>query len=438
MKKLYKRTVYITAFVICFITLGKIWNYLLVDDTNSYTRIMMHELYEAENIDAIFVGSSHVYRSLIPTITDEELNCVTFNAGSSSQQMDGSFALIKEAAKHHDLKHVYLELYYAVAEAKYSDRTSMTATYILSDYMPFSIDKIKYLLNASDKAYWVNSFIIARRDWNKIFDADYVKNLIKKKNSIAYRNYRLPHEEGEHEYYVERGFVADDTVAEKTDWNDNAYGKINIDQLYDSDWEKSIIEAIAYCKRHDIEITLFIAPEPEWTIAGKGNYQDYHEYIQNLADKEKVEFYDFNLCSNKYLNKNDPTIFKDTDHLNTKGAEVFSHLFGRLCMGKINKNDLFYDTYDEMLQSEEPMVYGLAGPQNHDETGKKSVYIISNREAEIEYKITAAPVEGDQYLIQDFSTNKFFELPSNESGTLTVAWRVSSDPNNVAVIKTEY
>lgn len=81
MKKLIKRMVAIICFISLFIGIGKMWRYLLVDDVNSYTRIMMHQLYTCdENIDVLFVGSSHVYRSFIPEITDEGFGCYTFNA----------------------------------------------------------------------------------------------------------------------------------------------------------------------------------------------------------------------------------------------------------------------------------------------------------------------------------------------------------------------
>ena len=79
------------------IGVGKILHYILVDDTSSYTRLTMHELYHADsNIDVLFVGSSHVYQSLNPEITDKIFQRNTFNAGSSSQGMDGSLAMIKE------------------------------------------------------------------------------------------------------------------------------------------------------------------------------------------------------------------------------------------------------------------------------------------------------------------------------------------------------
>ncbi|MDO5538633.1 MAG: hypothetical protein Q4F83_00960 [Eubacteriales bacterium] len=441
MKKIFTRSISVILFIVCFVACGKGLNYILVDDTNSYTRVMMHQLYEPEkNIDVIFIGSSHVYRSLIPAVTDVEFGCYTFNAGSSGQFMDGSAALIKEAATYNDLSHVYLELYYGVAEdVDHSERTNMTATYIISDYMKPSLRRIRYLLQASSKDYWTNGFILARRNWTDFFDSDYVRNLIEKKQSNNYKNYILTNAEGQEEYYVDRGFVANDNVvSERTYWNSIAYGSIAVDNLSGSDWERSLLEAINYCKKNNIEITLFVAPEPEWTIVGKGNYQEYHDYVQKLAADKNVTFYDFNLCSNKYLDANDGNLFKDSDHLNTYGAEAFSHLFGQFFTGKLKADDLFYDSYSEKLNEEEPVVYGIAGPKDNSETGLRDCYMISNRNSGIEYRIIATTSEGKQYYIQDFDENRSFSLPTDEAGTLTVVWRITSESDTVNSFEAAY
>ena len=163
MKKVIIRIVSVLVFCALLIFCGKVLRYLVTDDISFYTRIMIHEMYEQDNVDVLFVGSSHCYRSFVPEILDEELGVNTFNAGTSSQAMDGSFMLIKEAARYHDIQHVYLEVYYNGMFEVYKERTQMTPTYIISDYLRPSIDKFLYLLNASGKEQYVHSFIVAGR-----------------------------------------------------------------------------------------------------------------------------------------------------------------------------------------------------------------------------------------------------------------------------------
>lgn len=102
-------------FLLLFVGCGQFLQYILVDDTVSYTRITFHEMYEQDNIDILFVGSSHCYRSFIPEILDEKLGKNTFNAGTSSQHLDSSYMIIREAAKYNDIEHIYLELYFNMA-----------------------------------------------------------------------------------------------------------------------------------------------------------------------------------------------------------------------------------------------------------------------------------------------------------------------------------
>ena len=139
-------------FFTAFVFIGEVLQYILVDDTNSYTRITFHEMYDQDNIDILFVGSSHCYRSFIPEILDNNVGGLnTVNAGRSSQALDGSYIIIQEAAKRNDLQRIYLELYFNVGFSSYKDRGQLTQTYIISDYLPFSMNKVCYLLNASQK-----------------------------------------------------------------------------------------------------------------------------------------------------------------------------------------------------------------------------------------------------------------------------------------------
>lgn len=443
MSKIIKRIITVICVVTLFIGCGEGFKYILVDDTASYTRLSLHQLYNSEkNIDVLFVGSSHVYRSLIPEITDDIFGAYTFNAGTSSQAMDGSLAMIKEAVTYNNVSQIYLELYYGVAGGgAYKDRVHMTATYIISDYMKPSLRKLQYLMEASSKEHYINSFILARRNWEKIFDSEYVKNLVQRKQMDSYKNYEWVRYENQIEYYVERGFVANDgVVAEDTYWNSMAYDEIVVPTTVtqESDWSISLQSIINYCSKNDIELTLFIAPEPEWTVIGKGNYQAYHDMISEIANENNLKFYDFNLCKPEFFQLNDRRLFKDEDHLNTNGAKVFSELFAKFFTGQIKEENLFYDTYEEKLAAEPPIVYGVAGPKENEEEGVKYARIISNRTEGIEYQIVVTPEAGEQRVIQNFAESKDFSLPIDEHGMLDISWRLIDNADMVQTIKLAY
>ena len=426
--KIIKNLITIAAAAVFFLLCSKVLSFLLLDDTESYTRVMMHQLHHPEqNIDVLFVGSSHVYRSLIPEITDESFGAYTFNAGTSSQKLDGSYALIREAAADNDLQHVYLELYYGVAnETDKESRTEMRSTYIISDYMKPTLRKLRYLIEASPKEYLINSFIPPRRNWTGLFDPAAMYSLAVKKCSTEYHNYEWIAPENTDEFYIDRGFVGNEGSADPEDlWNSMAYNPVTVrDSIGRGDlWYGSLERIVRFCRNRNIELTFFIAPEQEATVVGRGNYQEYHALIASLAAEYQVPFYDFNLCRPEYFDANDKSLFKDEDHLNTRGAEIFSWLTGEFFSGKISENDLFYDTYTDKITTNSISFYGISGPSEPSEDGLLNCRIISGTDV-AEFRITAIAENGQETLIQDYSANREFTLPENEHGTLHILYRV--------------
>lgn len=424
--KLYlKRIVAILCVSILTIYILQGFRYILVDDTSSYTRITINEMYNSEeNIDVIFVGGSHCYRSVVPEILDGYMGKYTYNLGTSSQNLDGSLALIKETIKHHNVDEIYLEVYYVSAFAElYKERQQLTKTYIISDYMKPSFDKVEYLLEASSPEHYLNSFIVARRKWEKIIDANYIAKMITNKSAETYVNYEWVKSEDDTEYYYDRGFVANEEVLPSAIcWNDGAWNTINTDSVSE-DWKKSLNEIIELCEEEDIKLTLFVAPMPQSLLIGKMNYDDYVDYISSIATENQIEYYDFNLCKDEYFSATNHEYFMDSSHLNTEGAVNFSNVFGLFVSGNISKEELFYSSFEEKLSMQDPMILGIAGPKELTSEEVCDCKILSNRMTGMEYKIVITPEGGEPRLIQDYSEEYKFSIPIDEHGIITIEWR---------------
>ena len=426
------RTV-IAVFIFCVLLVGggKFFRYILIDDTASYTRITFHEMYEQDNIDVLFVGSSHCYRSFVPEILDREFGGVnTFNAGTSSQVLDGSYIIIQEAVKYNDVKHIYLELYYNCGFSVYKDRTDLTSVYIISDYLRPSFNKVRYMLNASRNDYYPNSFIIARRNWKGLFDADYVKELLMKKQSDEYKDYKYTYVTKEEEWYAGKGYVANKEVVENWDYfSPHGWDNIKIENMTD-DWKNSLNDIIYFCDKKGVSLTLVVAPMPDFLLVGRGNYDEYVEMVKEMIDGTNVCYYDFNLCREKYF-PSASEMFKDTNHLNCYGAEKLSYLFADLVNGKISEEELFYDSYIERENSLKATVFGISYHDNEDNT--KDCKIVTNCDDDWEYRITLRSDTGEEYLIQDFSENYFFTVDSENHGVYTIEYRLKAIPKKIYV-----
>ena len=352
MKKKIQCIAVCLLFCFIFVGCGKLFQYILIDDAASYTRIAFHEMYAQENIDILFVGSSHCYRSFDPEIFDKELGMVTFNAGTSAQNLDGSYMIIKEAARYNDIKHIYLELYYEIALGMpYKARTEMTQTYIIS-----------------------------AKGWS----------------SINFNN-----------------------ISE--------------------DWFYSLEDIIAFCDKKGISLTLVSAPMSNHLLAGIGNYDKYVELVRGVIAETNVNYYDFNLCKEKFF-PNKVSMFKDIDHLNCYGAKTFSYLLADFINGNIPEKELFYDSYDEKLKNLEPTVFGVSyhDDKNDNDEQVRKCKIISTGNKNLEYKISITPTEGDVCMLQDYLSNVFFNIASEEHGIITISYRFSDCPDEIWTRKISY
>ena len=76
-------------FMAVVIVVTKVMNYLYIDDTDEFSRYMLHEFYEEEeNIDRLYLGSSHVFCGINPVILDDINGENNFNlSGSNSPQL---------------------------------------------------------------------------------------------------------------------------------------------------------------------------------------------------------------------------------------------------------------------------------------------------------------------------------------------------------------
>lgn len=319
---------------VAFLTglLVKACNYLLVDDASSYTRLTLHEFYEVsnreENIDVLFLGSSHCFRAYDPQLFTELTGQSSFNLGSSSQNYDTSYYLLREAARYHDLKTVYLDMHYKFLFIDKKDRDLVQAN-IISDYMRLSPNKLQFLLSTSEADEYTNRFLPFRRNWQKLGDLSYIKSVLEKKQTESYQTYAPV--AVDQEYYAGRGFVWSDAVldAGEITWWDN-FGDVPEDMDSDVTYTLEYIERIVeFCQAEGIRLVFVTAPSFDRYLEEIGPYDMAHQYIQELADGYGVPYLDFNLCRDEYLNLGEES-YIDVDHLNGQGAGNLTLLLASL------------------------------------------------------------------------------------------------------------
>lgn len=411
--------------------------YVRYSPTEAWYRILWQQFYVHEGeIENLYLGSSHVFCDLNPEILDQLTGKCNFNLSSPNQPLNGSYYLLREADKRNELSHVYLEVGHM---SFFNDKrlTEYLRNWSNTDYMQWSLNKAAYMLAIGGGADQVVSILFPYTRYREYLGRwDYITKVLDSKKGEDYRTYHWDSDwgiEGNRMRYCNKGFNYSMKIFEDQDKYFRQEAVLKRAALGERSKEYCHM-VIAYCQKREIPITLYIAPINDLELISTRDYDDYVKEIREFAAKYDLMVYDFNLAKDEYLPLQDSKNFKDTGHLNASGANLFTPFFYQVVSGEeTDNNKYFYDSYKEKLQSLAPAVYGAYYIDHYDDTGKQTreVWVASNRDSDMEYRITLTPDEGRQYLVQDFKENKEFVLNAGEHGVCTIAARMKALPDEV-------
>ena len=307
MKKLIKNIFYFIPFLFIVYVLNIIlWaevahplfkknlNYKIGSYGHMYSRIL--DIKNYNNVDILFLGSSHAYRGFDTRIFKKN-NFKVFNLGSSGQTAVQTNVLLNRYLDHLNPKLVIYEVY---------------PSFLSGDGVESSLDII-----ANDKIDF-NSLLMALeinniKTYNALIYA-YYKEIIGSK-----RNYNEHKKINDDEYipggYVEKRikyFVKKKLKQKKIKFIDYQLESFN--------------EIVSLLKEKNIELLLMYAPV---------THEDYNRYENNsfydsLMSKKGI-YYNFN----RLIKLDDSKHFYDSHHLNQHGVKVFNNEVIRLLKKEI-------------------------------------------------------------------------------------------------------
>lgn len=253
--------------------------------TYGHIRSRLSEVKETDEVDILFLGSSHAYRGFDPRIFLTH-GYTTFNLGSSGQTPIQTQVLLNRYLDRLNPKLVVFEVY---------------PTMLTLDGVESSLDLI-----ANDK--------------NDIFSIGMSLriNNIKTYNTLIYgfmqdliglnKSYIEPVQKGD-DTYILGGYVEKEVAYYQPSEFEKREIVINQNQL------RSFTEIIEMLRNRNIEIIIAFAPIP------KVNYQSFtnKNYFGHLMQRY-AKYYDFN----ELVTLDDSKHFYDSHHLNQEGVEVFN------------------------------------------------------------------------------------------------------------------
>lgn len=215
--------------------------------------------------------------------------------------------------------------------------------------------------------------------------------------------------------------------------------------MFDSNSEKYFNAIIDLCRKEDISLTLFTSPMPDFRIHCMGNYDQYVTCVNELAAKNGLHYYDFNLCNPIYLDLHNDTYFMDHDHLNYEGAQLFTDVLGEVLFDELEgrpiPEDMFYASYDEKMCLIDKRIFGLDIQEDTTQDAKTyMIYSIDNlTETEAEFRVTKlCEGETQPVTVQEWSTHNCVTFPETETGVFIVEARPIGSSEVTNRVETTY
>lgn len=359
MKRLYViRSIKIGILILCLAGMYEFLDYLITDDTEYMTRITFHDFYEMEQVDSLFVGASHGLKGVNAEMLSEKLGEEVFVAATSSQDVLGSYYILRDAIGRYDLQNVYLEISPAIMN---KDRVgSATSVYIITDYMKNLRFRSRYILEAFPIGDWIPAFLRVRRNFDSMnLKYDIWGNIweIPEKKDENYKNYLADEEKFEGYKYLGRGtWVTENERSILIDKESGAFDNTGEADL-NPDALSRLSEIISLCEENGIHLTLYMMPYPEIYLYKYTNYDEFSSYFGDLAKKHNLDWFDLNLVKSKYLDLNNED-FCDNDHLSASGNRKTSDFLSEYLPEP--EESYFWDSLEEKMEEEWNDVHILA------------------------------------------------------------------------------
>lgn len=292
-------------------------------------------------LDMLFCGTSIVHNSFQPQVFDEELGVNSFNIASSMQPLSGTYHFLLETLDTNPVETVFLGITPAMLLKDSENIDTETGVF---DRMTTLKGKINYLIDSCDEQNYTSLLFYSTRNKAKNFSVFDVDNIIENVSYKLSDNYKqnIPPENCN---YVYKGYIAMDKVfsgtlssreARRAQKEEEKWAK---EKIYKKN-RKYLDKIIKLCKDREVDLNLVIVPVPNiYLEAMEGGAELMHNYIGEIAEKEKLDFYDFNYY--KY-NKEEFTdeCFRDYYHMNATGAERFSAKLAEIYLADENDEDM--------------------------------------------------------------------------------------------------
>lgn len=344
MQSFKKKLFVIGMIALISVPLYMIFYILEVPDYAAYTRLMLNDMYNGEDSDIVFLGSSKTYTTICPETVQENLNMSAFDLTSSGQGMMGGYYLLEEYFKYHSAKYVVLEMQEnkllgfgldekGINAANYQITDSLkrnSTTYWNYFKDAYSFDK--YFSAFFSVSHYRSNFTYSFSK-NRVLSGDY-KCIIRKQ---AYGEYK------ENGYLNEDSYNGEDVDRSIILWDESV---LTPDTKLCTQSVEYFEKTIELCKKNDCQLILMTYPVID-SATSLNRIQECRDFYTEFALKYELDYMDMMLCKDYTEVKDDAYDFSDTGHMNDAGARKYTYYVCNELKRIFNGDDYSKDFYSD-------------------------------------------------------------------------------------------
>lgn len=294
----------VLAFAVLFCAvLAKCGDVLAVKDEKSRISSFYDE--EKDSLDAVFIGSSHMFVTAYPFQLWEEYGIKSAVLGGNGMGVPLAYYCVKEAIREQHPQVIVVDLYKAYQDRKLD---SLSFTHNLAEAVPHSVNRVQMLYDLipkENRTEFCFPLYLYHSRWKELTQADF-------EEQACYTKGAAP----QFHVYDAEGFK-EIPEEEKQETPDMALAYIK--------------KMIRECRENDVELIFTVIP---YETKKKTDYQQriFNGLADVLADQDTEYYNFFHMMDDVGLDVK--TDFYDDAHVNYEGGKKITAYFGKLLSAK--------------------------------------------------------------------------------------------------------
>lgn len=431
--RIFKAGIKVLAFCALVFMVNSMFSFAL-EPMRGASDVMWSDYEKEENLDMIYAGSSFCLRAFNPYVIDEILGTNSYNMGTPAQAVNQTYVAVKTAIEEHEIDSVILAINYSSLESDWPEGAKvafMQAKGENESFIERMKDSISFMLDEDNRNECTSI--------NFLFPWIYNHVSIDKQSILDNINAKLTAEadfvtEEANTVYLGKGFGY--YIGEI---DCNTIGNKNSKTLYTNEFSvgafQEVEEIALLCQENDVELIAINVPRPVLDVISYGpDYFVKQERLKQLFQENGAEYYDFNLIKPEIMELKDE-YFADVEHLNEKGAKVFSASFAeflRLRSDGENLDKYFY-TSEEYLDTIDYITNIYFDAQVQEDGIAIKMYAYHGNDVNVEYEISLWDSATDTYtIIREYSEKDEYLYKPNQPGKYHICVKAREVGESVA------